>query len=337
MKLVYFFFFLSCVLFTKPIAINTQPIKLGTLEQKENFIGSVLFKEVANIASQSSGAVEEVYFELGQRVKKGERLIRLNDDFLQKDIIIKQAKLTQAQYILENKKKELERYENLLKTKSVALQQYENIQYEVKMQESNILALQTELEISKLDLAQKIIYAPFDGVIVDQKIHQSEWIRAGETICQILNTKDAEVVTDVPSFMVEFLKLGQRVQVKIRQKIYLGKVSAIIPRADRNSRNFPVYISIKTDDTLLEGMSALISLNVNQKNTGFLIPRDSIVQRDGRPGIFVVRDAHAVLVPVEVLSRNRDEVLVKGALKKGERVVSRGQDVLQNGSEVRED
>lgn len=335
-KIFIIFFLVLEVFFAKPIAINTIPIKKGYLQQQENFVGNVIFKEVANIASQSNGAVEKVYFRLGQHVKKGEKLLSLNDEFLQKDIIIKQAKLDQARYILEKKKKDLERYKNLLETQSVPLQQYENIEYEVKSQEASILALQTELDISILDLGHKEIYAPFDGVIVDQKVHHGEWISSGEVICQILNTKDVEVVADVPSFMTNHLVLGQAVNATINNKTYKGKIVAIIPKADVNSRNFPVYISINGDNMLLDGMPATIKLNVDRKNSGFLIPRDSIVQRNGRAVVFIVKDKKAVLVEVNVLSVNRNQALVQGNMQENQKIVLRGQDKLEDGSEVRE-
>lgn len=335
-KLFFLLFFGVGVLFAKPIAVNTTLVKVGALQQQENFVGNVVFKEIANIASQSNGAVEEVYFRLGQHIKKGDKLLSLNDELLQKDIIIKQAKLDQAQYVLEKKKKELERYKNLLETQSIPLQQYENIAYEVKSQEATILALQTELDISILDLGRKVIYAPFDGIVVDQKVHRGEWIKSGEVICQVLNTKDVEVVADIPSFMISNLALGQMVSAKINNKTYRGKVIAIIPKADINSRNFPVYISIEGDDMLLDGMPATIKLNVSKKNTGFLIPRDSIVQKNGKTSVFIVRGNKAVLVEVNILSVNRGEVLVNGKIKENEKIVLRGQDKLENGSEIKE-
>lgn len=326
---------LSALAFSKPVVVNTITLKTGSLQQEENFVGNVVFKEVANIASQSRGVVEEVYFHLGQRVKKGEKLIALNEEFLQKDILIKQAKLDQARYILEKKKKELERYKNLLETQSIPLQQYENIEYEVKSQEANILALQAELDISILDLGYKTIYAPFDGVIVVQKAHKGEWVNTGEVVFQILNTKSIEVVADVPSFMINHLAIDQKVKVRINNRNYSGSIVALIPKADIGSRNFPAHIRIASDDMLLEGMSASITLSVGKQNTGFLIPRDSIVQYRGRSSVFVVREGKAVGVPVELLSVNRSQALIKGAMNAGEKLVSRGQDRLEDGSEVK--
>ena len=329
-----FCFFLAMG-FGKSVAVNVVPIAKGSLRQEESFVGNVVFKEIANIASQSSGIIQEVYFRSGQRVKKGEKLLSLSDEFLQKDIIIKQAKLEQAQYVLEKKKKELERYRNLLETQSIPLQQYENIEYELKSQEAAILALQAELDISILDLQHKVVYAPFDGIIVNQKVHKSEWVNTGEAICQILNTKDVEVVADVPSFMIMHLGLNQKVEVKVNNRNYKGNIVALIPKADISSRNFPVYISIKGDDMLLDGMPASIRLGVNQRNSGFLVPRDSVVQRMGKSGVFVIRDNKAVWVEVNVLAISRNQALIQGNLKEKEQLVFRGQDRLESGDEAK--
>lgn len=328
------FSFLLLSLEAKPIAINIIPIKKGSLQQEENFVGNVVFKESANIASQSSGIVNEVNFRAGQKVKKGDKLLSLNDELLQKDIITKQAKLDQALYVLEKKKKELERYKNLLDSQSIPLQQYENVEYDVKSQEADILSLQAQLDISILDLKHKVIYAPFDGVIVEQKVHPSEWVNTGEVVAQILNTKDVEIIADVPSFMINHLALDQKVNVKINNRNYKGVIVALIPKANISSRNFPLYISIKGDDRLLDGMAASIKLGVNGQNSGFLIPRDCIIQRGGKSGVFIAKDGVARFVPIEVLSINRANALIQGNLKEGESLVLRGQDRLDDGSQV---
>lgn len=333
--------FLLCLVFfeiglaAKPVAINVISIKKGSLKQEESFVGNVVFKESANIASQSSGIVKEVNFRAGQRVKKGDLLLSLNDELLQKDIVIKQASLNQALYALEKKKKDLERYKNLLETQSVPMQQYENVEYEVKSQEATILGLQAQLDISVLDLTHKVIYAPFDGIIVEQRVHTSEWVNTGDVVAQILNTKDVEVTAEIPGFMLNHLTFNQKVNVTINNRNYEGRIVALIPKANINSRNFPVYITIKGDDgRLLDGMAASIKLGVNGQSSGFLIPRDCIVQKGNKSGVFIVKKNRAKFIPIEVISINRADALIQGDLKEGEKLVLRGQSKLEDNSEV---
>lgn len=165
---------LFCVLWlplwlTAKSAVEVTEVKYGNLPHIESFIGSLYFKETSSIASSSDGIVKNIFFNIGQKVKKGQKLLSVDSDLLLQDITIKQSKITDAQYTLERQKNELERYKSLLQSQSISIQQYENLQYEFKSQEARITALKAELEISKTMLKHKTIYAPFDGIIVDQK------------------------------------------------------------------------------------------------------------------------------------------------------------------------
>ncbi|WP_180673928.1 efflux RND transporter periplasmic adaptor subunit [Helicobacter sp. 13S00482-2] len=335
-KLFFCVVFFSIFLYGKPVYVDTKPIKSGTLQKQETFVGSVSFKEISNIASQSQGVVEKIYFYIGQKVKKGQKLLSIDDDLLQKDIQIKQAKLKQAQYSLQRQQKDLERYKNLLDTQSIPLQEYENLEYQLKSQEANILALQAELEISQAEREKKTIYAPFDGIIVEQKVHIAEWVNTGEAICQILNSSDVEVIVDVPSSIARNIRVGQSVNLLINSKHYQGKISALIPKADIRSRTFPVYIHVKNDGSFLDGMAAEAMLNIDGKSSGFIVPRDALVNYMGSPTIFLSKDNQAIATKVEVLSVQNSEALIRGKIKENDRVIYRGQDRLQNGTDIQE-
>lgn len=323
-------------LWAKPIFVDTQKIVEGSLQKQEVFIGYISFKEVSNVASQSQGVVQKIYFNIGQKVKKGQKLLSINDDLLQKDIQIKQARLSQATYSLQRQEKELERYKNLLETQSIPLQEYENLQYQLKSQESNLAALKAELEISQVELKKKIIYAPFDGIIVEQKTHIGEWVNTGEAIGQILNNSDVEAIVDVPSSIAKNIKVNQSVQLIINNKRHQGKIVALIPKVNTHSKTFPVHISLKNNGNFLDGMAVEALLNVDGKNSGFLVPRDSVIKYLGIPSIFIVQDNRAFAINVEVLSVQGSNALIRGNIIIGQKVIYRGQDRLQNGSVIEE-
>ena len=330
---------LFCVLWlplwlTAKSAVEVTEVKYGNLPHIESFIGSLYFKETSSIASSSDGIVKNIFFNIWQKVKKGQKLLSVDSDLLLQDITIKQSKITDAQYTLERQKNELERYKSLLQSQSISIQQYENLQYEFKSQEARITALKAELEISKTMLKHKTIYAPFDGIIVDQKIHIGEWVQVGQAICQILNSKDTEVIIDTPSAVAKNLKPNQKVSLLIDSKTYNGIITAIIPKADMLSRTFPVHISLSNDGSFLDGMAAQAFIDISWNQKGFIVPRDSIVYHDGKPFVFIMRDNKAISIEVTLISTQNSLALIQGKLKENDLIISRGQDNLKNGAEI---
>ena len=307
---------------TPEAVIISKPIQKGALQAQTPFLGTLHFLNSSKVASQTSGVVEKVYFKIGDSIKLNASLAKVNADLLQKEIQSKQAKLSQAQYIHERQQKELARYKNLLKSESVSLQQYESIEYEQKSQYSHILALTSELESAKMEFAKKHI--------------KGEWINVGDPICEIVDTTSAEIIVDVPSHMLTHLKRGQEVGVLINKKHYKGKIYAIIPRADVHTRTFPVHISVENDGSFVDGMATQVLLSSGGVIEGNMVPRDCIVEYLGMQSVFVVRDSRAYAVPVEVLSVQGSNAIVRGNLKSTDSVVYRGQDRLQNGMQVKE-
>lgn len=330
--------FLCCMglLFAKPVIVSSKKITKGSLDSQNTFLGVVNFKEKSNIASQSSGVVEKVLFTLGERVKKGDELVVLNSDLLQKEIQSKNAKLEQAKLLKEFQEKELKRYKNLLETDSIALQQFEKLSYELKVQDLAIASLLAEVEQAKVEISKKTIKAPFDGVIVGKNINIGEWIKVGDSVCEILNHSEPQAIVEVPSPILNYLKVGDMANVSINSKSYSGKIIAIIPKADSRSRTFPVIISLPSDGNFVEGMAVNAMLKSGGKSEGFLVPRDSIVDYRNRPNIFIIKEGKAVAVSVDILAIQGDVAVVRGNLNIKDRVIYKGQYRLQNGAEVKE-
>lgn len=316
--------------------VSATAIRKGSLDAQNTFLGVIRFKENSKVASQSSGIVEKILFALGDRVKKGDDLVVLNSDLLQKNMESKMAKLQQAELLMEYQKKELERHKNLLESDSIALQQYEKLNYEFAIQELIILSLRSEVEQAQVELRNKTIKAPFDGVIVEKHINIGEWIKVGESICEMLNHSQPEAIIDTPSGILPFNKIGDKVTVSVNQKNYTGEITAIIPRANARSRTFPVLISLSNDGTFFDGMAANAMLKSGGKSEGLSVPRDSVIVYQNRPSVFVIRQGKAVAVNVEVLAISGDMAIIKGNLKEKESVIYRGQYRLKDGSKVRE-
>ncbi|MBR2494671.1 efflux RND transporter periplasmic adaptor subunit [Helicobacter sp.] len=331
---------LLCIAFlqsgvAKSVPVESVEIKYGALSKIESFVGIVRFKEISSVATSAQGVVQRVYFSIGDNVKKGQRLISLDSALLLEDIKIKQAKIADARYTLERQKNELERYKNLLQSQSISIQQYENLEYEVKSQEARIQALLGELAISKVQKNQKVIYAPFDGIVVEQRAHEGEWVQTGAVVCQILNSRDTEVIIDVPSSVARALSPKQKVKLIIGGREYQGAISALIPRADTLSRTFPVYIAVRNDGSFLDGMAARALLDISGGEKGFIVPRDSIVYKNNATFVFAIRAQKAVRLPVKILATQDSKSLVSGALKTDDLLVLRGQDNLSDNAEVR--
>lgn len=325
---------LSSILYAKPTTVVTVPIKIGSLQKQSIFVGSLNYKESSKIASQQKGIVDTVHFNVGDKIAKGQKLVSLNTDIMNKELEVKLAKLQEAKYQSQKIRNQLIRYKNLLDTQSIALQQYENLEFELKAKEAYILSLQADYDLSLEETNKMVITSPYSGVILDKLIGIGEWLGVGDPVALMVNTTKVEVIVYVPSNIMTYLELNQKVSLTINNKNYKGSITALIPKADVRTKTFPVHIHLSNQVGFFDGMAVDVHLNTHGKVSGFIVPRDSIVYYQQKNTVFVVRDNMAIAIPVNILSLQDKQAVVSGAFLDSDLVVARGQDRLSHGAEV---
>ncbi|RDU66550.1 hypothetical protein CQA53_03695 [Helicobacter didelphidarum] len=334
-KNIFFLFIVfTSTIYAKPLSVSTIPITKGSLEKQSTFVGSLNYKESSKVASQQKGLVDKVYFNIGDKVIKGQRLVSLNTDILKKDLEVKFAKLQEAKYQAQKIQNELARYKNLLDSQSIALQQYENLEFDLKAKEANILSLQADYDLSREEITKMTITSPFNGVVLDRLTSIGEWLNIGDPVALIVNTSQIEVIVYVPSDISSYLKLKQKVYLTINHKNYSGSISALIPKAEMRSKTFPVYIKIANQIGFFDGMAVDVHLNTQGRVNGFIVPRDSIVHSHNKNVVFAIRNNIAHAIRVNVLSLQDKEAVVLGAFLDTDLIVQKGQDRLYDGAET---
>ena len=290
-----------------PANVVVSEAVTGMVNPESEFIGTVYYHEVSEVACEVSGKVDTMSFEEGQRVKEGAELVKLNSDLLLSDL--NKAELN------------FNRAENLYKDDLISEQTFDDSRFEV--------------ERLRIELRKKTIKSPFDGVVIKKHVERGEWLSPGSVVATIANDNIIDIITEVPGSIVRFIDQNMRVTVKAGGKELEGKVSAIIQRGDIATRTFPVKIRVKNSISLIEGMEAMVILPVGDKQQTITVPRDAVISMFGMTVVFVVIDLKASMLPVNVAGYYglKAGVIAEG-LQEGMKVVVKGNERLRDGQEV---
>ena len=279
----------------------------GMVTPESEFIGTVYYHEVSEVACEVSGKVETMNFEEGQRVKEGVDLVKLNSDLLMSDL--NKAEL------------DFKRAENLYKEDLISEQSFDESRFEV--------------DRLRIELHKKTIKSPFDGVVIKKHVERGEWLSPGSVVATVADDNMIDIITEVPGDIVRFIDQNMGVKLKAGGKEFKGKVSAIIQRGDISTRTFPVKVRAENSMSLIEGMEAMVMLPVGEKQQAVTVPRDAVLSMFGMTVIFVVTDSKASMLPVKVAGYDglKAGVLAEG-LREGMKVVVKGNERLRDGQEV---
>ena len=207
------------------------------------------------------------------------------------------------------------------------------------------VAMQQAVVEKLSDQIQKhTIISRFAGYVVKEHTEAGQWVNRGDPVAEVAALDEVDVVVQVVEQSVPFIRLGADVRVEIPalpDRVFVGKVQAVVPRADERSRTFPVKIRVENEVTaegplIQAGMYARAALPVGKSQSALLVPKDAIVLGGPRPMVITVAgvakqgdEGKVQLVPIELGVAQGDWIQILGAVQPGDYVVVQGNERLR--------
>jgi membrane fusion protein, multidrug efflux system len=324
---------------------NASPVRVETVAQKYvrpviSLIGTAMPNRKSIVAPEIEGLVIHFPVTKGQKIKKGDVLVRVERKPLLLELKSAEANLAEANENYENAFSELTRSKELLKRKSISSRAYDDALYTSNALNKKIMALKARIELIQYRIEKCVISAPFGGFVVAEHTQVGQWLKEGDEVVSIIEINPILVTVPVPDRYVHFLEKGQQVDLEFDflpgNKTRKGLVRDIIPEGNEKSRTFPVQISLANKDlSILAGMSCKVSFPVGESYEALLVHKDAVVTSGDSHRIFVVRNGKAMSVSVERGRAYGSLVVVRGKLTAGEMVVVEGNERLSSGQQVR--
>ena len=207
--------------------------------------------------------------------------------------------------------------------------------------EADLALANVQLEQARQTLTDTEIRAPFAGVIARKNVTLGERVAAGQVLFQLADVETVKLDVRIPA--ADIHRLGSRIVAAVRvrgsEEEFTGRVANIGPRADRQTRSFPVeiFMSNSRGRKLLPGMFARAVIPVRDYPGAILIPRESVIFKDGKPAVFVADPERGVAARREVRIARRfgARYMIAAGLEPGELLVIAGQRLLLDGARIR--
>lgn len=320
---------LSVVAFAQtppPALVNTTKVVKGVVNPLEEFIGTLEFSKTSALASQTNGAVVKMNFESGDKVRKGETLLKVDSKVLDAQIKSSKAGIEVAKTNLEDAKKNYNRYKELIEKKSISQKLYDDSYFKYTLAKSNLNIAKAKLDELLINKSYKSIKAPFNGLIVEKNIELSEWVSAGKTVATIVATNEIDLIFNLPTSYIYKLDKNENYNIDLKDKTITSKLYANIAKGDKKTRTFPVKFKAKVkDEFLYDGMEVKINLPRSKKRDALMVPRDAVIKRFGQSVIFLDVDGVATMMPVQIVGYTKKSIAIDAqGLKAGAMVVVKG-------------
>jgi membrane fusion protein, multidrug efflux system len=306
--------------------VKIQTLKIDTISKIVSFSANLNPYEEVYLAPASPGRIEQIFVKIGDRVKKGDLLVKMDETQLNN------AKLQLAQ--LET---DFERMKTLRESNSISAQQFEQVKTQVEV---------TRASVNFLSDNTKLV-APFNGVITGKYFENGELYsgapntQAGKAAIVIIQQIDLlKAIISVSEKYFTELKTGTSLQVTSEiypDKVFSGKIDRIYPTIDPLTRSFKIEVKVGSEGKLRPGMFSQADLNLGEVEA-IVVPDISIIQQEGTNirYVFINHDGVAKRVKVELGERINDQLeIISNEIKVGDELIVAGQAVIMDGSKVK--
>jgi membrane fusion protein (multidrug efflux system) len=289
-------------------------------------VGSLEANEAVKLRSEVAGRVEQINFEEGADINKGDVIFRIDAEKLQAEVDEAQANFNLAK---ANRKRSME----LLAKKTISIQEHEQTQ-------ANYAASKATLERVTNLFEQASIRAPFDGVVGERLVSPGEYVQQGDSLSSLVAMDPLKISFEVPEKYLDALSVKQEFQIKVAaypSKEFKGHIYFIAPQVDRDTRTVLVKGETSNPERLLRpGMFANILLKLKTFENALLIPDSSIMMEKEKVFVYIVGEQDQVAIrPITIEKMLKGRVIVSSGLKSGDVIVAQGFQKLFPGAAVK--
>ncbi len=321
-----------------PMLVAVESVTAGKVEPMIELVGTIYYARIAQVAAEVNGLVILADFEEGQQISKGENLVTLSSDILEKTIRSTRASMQRAKLELEKAEKDLNRTKPLFADQSLSEATFDEYYFRQKTLIQKVISLQSSLDLLLLEKKKKIITMPFDGVVLSKNAEIGEWINKGGPVAQVADNNKIDAIIELPEEMIRLLDKGREVTVLCGGKKHKALFNNFVPKGDTKSRTFPAKFRIQDPANLAEGMAAKVLVPASNGVESLIVSRDAVINKFGNDVIFLNQDGIAKMVQVKVTGYSGLQAGIAGKdLKKGQLVIINGNERLRDGMPVRVD
>ena len=298
--------------------VSTMVLENHEIERVLNVSTNLQGYLTQNVAPSLTGKIEHIFVEVGDRVKEGDMLVRMD-----------QNQYLTSKIQLANLEVEMGRLEALLATGSVSQQTYDQTKVGYDQLKQNLSFLEKNTYVT----------APFEGVI-SAKTYEDGELYGGQPIVVLTQVKKLKALIAVPETYYPLIKEGMKLTVKsdiYPEQTFAATIEVVYPTIDAASHTFQCKVVIpNASEKLRPGMYVTTTLGLGKENT-IVVPYQSVEKLIGSNErfVFINENGYAKRVSVKLGQRFDEQIeIIAPEIQPGVEYIYKGQSKLVDGVKI---
>jgi membrane fusion protein (multidrug efflux system) len=331
-----------------PAQVTVQQVRSANAAYYDEYPATVTALNQVELKPQVSGFISGVHFKDGDRVRKGQLLYSIDDQFYAANYQQAVANLHVQEANLNKAEKDANRYHELDKNDAVAKQLVDNADAALEVSKKQADAAKANIQAVQTNVKYTRVYAPFDGVIGISAVKTGTAVTAGQTVLNTVSS-DKELAVDFNVDQKEIYRFTTLMNEKQNEKDstfrlafgddvypYPGKIALLDRTVNPQTGTIKARLIFPNNKNLLiAGMNGTVQVKNNAAAQSILIPYKAITEQLGEYFVYIPNDSNKVSQRKVVLGKQvGQDVIIKDGLKDGEKVVVEGVQNLREGAAI---
>jgi len=322
----------------RPVGVVT--VEAGQIADDIKLSGEVQAKKDVGLAFRIGGRVLERPVNVGDRVKAGQVIARLEPTLERNALTAATAALEAARGEVSTTRSTFERQERLMAQGFTTRPRYDQARRAQETAQAALENAEAQLELARDRLGFTELRAEVAGVVTERRIEPGEVVQPGQIVVQIARDDSRDAVFNVPAAVLDTYLNNARIRVALADAPSVtayGSVREIAPQADPVTRTFAVRVGLQDPPEAMRLGSTVVGTIELTTAAIVSIPASALTQQGRSPAVWVVDPAKSTvsLRDIDVLRFDAGTVILSQGLAPGETIVSAGIQALHPGQRVR--
>jgi RND family efflux transporter MFP subunit len=294
--------------------------ELGRVTERVTVTGEVRAPDRAQIAFERGGRVLELNARLGDRVRAGAVLARLDDRVMEQQVKAREASLLQAREmaaLAERDADRLEKIEGVVASDA----EVDRARAVERNEAARVVQLEADLALERTRLEQGVLLAPFAALVTSRPVSLGSYVEAGAACFELLSLESREILLELPPRVAMQLQPGSGVTVESDELPGVSlecALTTVLPATDPRARVFTGVVRLEPGDDpehrFVPGLFVRASANLRSIDGALTVPIDCLVEDGSGARVVVVQPGEtptAAFVEVRVLARDAQRAAIE--------------------------
>jgi len=307
------------------VPVEVAALERGAIEAVLRFSSNLEAERDVQVFAEAPRRVTKLLVEEGDSVRKGQVLVRLQDEE-------QRSAVAKKEILLRQSRRDFERHKDLYAQKLVTEQMYNDAAYVVEQNEIALADARRELGYTE-------VRAPIAGIVTERMVNLGDHVTVNQELFRIVDFDSIVARIYVPEKELASLRVGQQARLRadaLGGVLFKGSIDRISPVVDPGTGTLKVTVATPRQEGLRPGMYVEVELVIAVHDDALLVPKRALVYDNDQVFVFRLGDERRVKrLKVAPLLEAADFIEPAGGLQTGDQIVVAGQSGLKDGGLVK--